>query len=137
MHGHLEQVESPHQYFVSGCTSDAAVTDRRSGDIAVVEVTGPLTVDKAAPVFRDHVRALLDHGQRKFSVNLAHVDDIDSYGLGALAAAYNWIAQSSGRIALCAAAPRVKRTLTRLRLDSVFTLFEREEDALQALASRA
>jgi anti-sigma B factor antagonist len=112
---------------------DSRVSDRHSGNVSIIDVDGPLTAERAARAFRERVRDLLDEGAKSFVVNLAEVERIDSYGLGALAAAYNWIAQAHGEMELFGPQPRVRRMLHRLRLDSVLPILDDEQQALQAL----
>ncbi len=114
----------------------ASVSDRSAGGVSIIDVDGLLTAESAAQVFRSRVRELLDEGARSLAINLTEVADVDSYGLGALAAAYNWIAETGGKIVLFAPRPRVRRTLSRLRLDSVFAIFDDERAALEAFAKR-
>lgn len=112
---------------------DFRVSDRRSGNVSIIDVGGPLTAEHAARAFRDRVRDLLDQGTKSFVVNLTDVETIDSYGLGALAAAYNWIAEAHGEMELVRPQARVRRMLNRMRLDSVFPILDDESQALQAL----
>lgn len=110
-----------------------AVADRTASGTTVIDIDAPLTAESAAQAFCDRVRDLLDRGQRKFVVNLAEVSEIDSYGLGGLAAAHNWITETGGQIRFYGATPRVRRTIERLRLDSVLAMYEDETEALGAL----
>jgi anti-anti-sigma factor len=113
----------------------SSVSDHRSGDVSILDVSGPLTGSEAVEAFRGRVRKLLDEGVTKFAINLAEVGDIDSYGLGGLAAAYNWVAAAGGQIDFFGARPWVRRTLNRLRLDSVLAVFKDKRNALQAFAA--
>jgi anti-anti-sigma factor len=115
-----------------GLISGLDISDRRVGDVAVVDLACHLTRELAPRSFVHRVRKLLDEGTRKFAINLEHVRDIDSSGLGGLAAAYNWIKQADGEIKLFAARARVRRTLNRVRLDTVFQILEDEKAALRA-----
>lgn len=128
---HSLSVYPPHPTAIRACR----VSERKSGDVSIIEVDGSLTAEHAAQDFRNHVRELLDHGARKIAVGLGGVGEIDSYGLGELAAAYNWAAEAGGTIELFAPQPRVSRMLKRLCLDSVFAIFDDEADALRALCS--
>lgn len=111
------------------------VSERKSGNVSIVDVDGPLTVGHAAQAFRERIRELLDEGARTIAVNLGGVGEIDSYGLGGLAAAYNWADEAGATVELFSPQPRVRRMLSRLRLDSVFPIFDTEDDALRASRS--
>ena len=137
MHSYAERsVKLPGPHLLFG--PDFSVSDRRSGDVSgdvsILDVTGPLRGERAAQAFRRYVWDLLNEGVKKLAVNLTEAGDIDSGGLGALAAAYNQVKQDGGRIAFFGAPPRVSRTLTKLRLDTVFAIFKSEDDAVAACA---
>jgi anti-anti-sigma factor len=134
MHSHAEHALDPGYLPSIDRAPDSAVTYRKSGNVVIVDVNARMTVENTARAFPAYVRELLDGGDRRFAVSLGGVDDIDSYGLGALAAAYNWIAEAGGEMVLYGATPRVRRTLNRLRLDSVIAVFDEGEEALRALA---
>jgi anti-sigma B factor antagonist len=106
------------------------------GEVTIVDLIDPLTREFAPRGFDDRVRELLDEGARNFAINLGEVRNIDSSGLGRLAAAYNRIKQADGEIKLFAACARVRRTLNRLRLDTVFEILEDETAALRAFSAQ-
>ncbi len=118
---------------ISGLT----VSDRRVGDVTIVDLTGPLTRGFGLQAFDDRVRHLVQEGARSLAINLEQVSDIDSSGFGGLAAAHYWVEQAGGQIKLFAAPQRVKRTLHRLRFDRVFDILDDEKTALRAFAVRA
>lgn len=134
MNGHADRssgIPIPRSYLAP----ESTVSERKLGDVSIVEVEGPLIAQRAAQDLRNRVRELLDRGARKIAVDLSGVGEIDSYGLGGLAAAYNWTAAAGGTIELFAPQPRVQRMLKRLRLDSVLGVFHDQEGAVRALQS--
>ena len=133
MHNHAEHAldQAAPSFFVMA----PAISDRKVGCVSVIDVNGALTADHAAPMLRSRFHEWLDKGETEFAINLSGVEDIDSYGLGALAAAYNWVTEAGGHLAFYRATPRVRRTLGRLRLDSIFAMFDDEEGALRTISS--
>ncbi|HEV2425480.1 MAG TPA: STAS domain-containing protein [Terriglobia bacterium] len=134
MNSHADRfsgIDAPQSCFAPTCT----ISERQSGDVSMVAVYGPLTAQRAVREFGNRVRELLDHGVRKIAVDLRGVAEIDSCGLGALAAAYNRTAAAGGTIGIFAPQPRVRRLLERLCLDSVLGVFDDEEQALGAFRS--
>jgi anti-anti-sigma regulatory factor len=108
MHSYAERsVKLPGPHLLFG--PDFSVSDRRSGDVSgdvsILDVTGPLRGERAAQAFRRHVWDLLNEGVKKLAVNLTEAGDIDSGGLGALAAAYNQVKQEN-RVLRCAASSK-------------------------------
>ena len=107
-----------------------SVMDHQVQGVAVIDLTGPLVREMPVHVFRDRIQQLLDEGAKNFAINLTEVPYADSFGVGGLACAYNLIEEAGGRIKFFAASERLIRTLERLRLDTVFELFEDEASAL-------
>jgi len=112
--------------------SASSISDRTAGAVTIVDVKGPLTRAFAVEAFQRRLQELLLEGANKLAINLEDVRDIDSSGVGALAAAYKWLEQTGGHVKLFAPSSRVKRTLQRMRFDTVFQILEDERAALQA-----
>jgi anti-sigma B factor antagonist len=109
-----------------------SVVDRQVQGVGVIDLAGPLVAESPVDALHDRIRQLLNEGVKNFAINLAEVPYADSYGLGCLAGAYNLIAEAGGRIKFFAASERLVRTLERLRLDTVFELFQDEATALSS-----
>jgi anti-sigma B factor antagonist len=109
-----------------------SVVDRRDNDVAVIDLAGPLVGDRPVHALHDRIRQLLGAGTKNFAINLAEVPYADSCGLSGLVAAYNLIQAAGGRIKFFAAPVRLRHTLARLRLDTVFELFGDESTALSS-----
>jgi len=108
------------------------VVDRRENAVAVIDLAGPLVGDRPVHALDDRIRQLLNLGTKNVAINLAEVPYADSCGLSGLVAAYNLIQGARGRIKFFAAPVRLVHTLARLRLDTVFELFEDESSALSS-----
>jgi anti-sigma B factor antagonist len=103
---------------------------RQSGDAAILEVRGQLTLsDEEASLFRQ-VSALAAGGVRRLIVNLRHVSYIDSVGVGEIVRSYMLMTRGGGTLVLCDVAPRVREILEATNLDTVLRMFDSEADAL-------
>jgi anti-sigma B factor antagonist len=111
---------------------DLSVVDRIENDVAVIDLAGPLVGERPVHALHDRIRQLLDLGTKNFAIDLAEVPYADSCGLSGLVAAYNLIQGAGGTIKFFAASVRLLHTLARLRLDTVFELFEDESSALSS-----
>lgn len=100
--------------------------------VTVIRLTGPLLKSEPAMAVRQDVQDLVSHGAKKLAVDLEKVADIDSSGLGALAAIYNCIRDVRGNVHYFHAGARVMRTLQTTHLDRVFDLFPDEQSALSS-----
>jgi anti-sigma B factor antagonist len=106
------------------------VIENVANGVTVVRLTGPLVKSECAMSVREDVLDLVAHGAKKLAVDLEKVDDIDSSGLGALAAIYNCLHEVRGQVRYFMVGPRVMRTLQTTHLDRVFALFPDERSAL-------
>jgi anti-sigma B factor antagonist len=101
--------------------------DRRDG-VAVAVLAGEIDLQQA-PALR---RGLLDCLREKTDmiVDLAGVLYIDSSGIACLVEAYQTARKAGAYFALAAVSPGAMRVLQLSRLDLVFTIREKVEDAL-------
>ena len=108
------------------------LTTRSAGDAIVVDLSGRLTMGEPAAMFREMIRRELDAGRRKFVLNLAGCEFVDSAGMGELATALVRIHNAGGQLRLLKLTKRVHELLRISRLQPVF---ERHEDEIAALES--
>jgi anti-sigma B factor antagonist len=82
------------------------------------------------------MNSLLTEGKRSFVLNLAGVEYIDSSGLGQLITIWTSIKNRGGQMAVLSPTKRVQRLFDITRLDTVFKICEKEDEAI-ALAGKA
>jgi anti-sigma B factor antagonist len=107
------------------------------GRIVLVEAVGRLTLTDGHTKLRDLIHVFTGTGTKKFILNLARVEFIDSYGIGELARTYSVIRQAGGELKLAAMNPKVLEVLEISRLNTLFEIHSGDEAALQAFAQRA
>lgn len=103
---------------------DGIITYKLSGDL--IEKT------QAQPLL-DHVDEALTEEQKKFVVNMENVRYLNSSGLNALIAVLTKARKSGGEVVICNVSPKVKELLIITRLNTVFTVTDSENEALQKL----
>ena len=65
------------------------IGQRMAGDVAIVEITGDITLSKGGDVIiKDKIQSLLQQGNRKLLLDLGNVSYVDSAGLGQLVQVY-------------------------------------------------
>jgi len=101
--------------------SSPSVSNRNVQDVAVIDLRGPLVGDLPVNALRDQIAKVLHQRAKDVVINLTEVPYADSYGLDALAGAYNWIRGAGGRIKFFAVSDRLIHTLQRLHLDTVLS----------------
>lgn len=100
--------------------------------VVVVDVIGRLTITDSRTQLRDLVHMYAGNGRRKFLINLARVDFIDSDGLGELTRCYSIVRQAGGDMKLVHVHPRVQALLEMTRLITLFEIHADEHAAAQA-----
>lgn len=109
----------------------AKLTNRQSGDVAVVDLSGRITMGEGSVALREHVRELMAQGHTKILLNLTGVTFMDSSGIGEMVSGYVHASHNNGRVKLCGLTRRVRDLLQVTRLYNVLDIYEYEEDALK------
>ena len=105
------------------------IKQRILSDVVIVDLTGRLWILDLP--LRDLMNSLLSDGKRRFVLNLAAVDYIDSSGLGQLISIWSSIRNKNGHMTLLNPSKRVQRLFEITRLDTVFDIFEEEPEAVE------
>lgn len=111
------------------------VKARRLDDVVILDLNGRITLGEGTVVVRDALQKLLRAGDRKFLMNLADVDYIDSGGLGELITAFTTVRAEGGQLKLLKLTHRVRDLLQITKLLTVFDSFESETEALKSMRS--
>jgi anti-sigma B factor antagonist len=106
---------------------------RRLDDVLILDPSGRITIGEGTLLLRDQIKKALDSGDRKFLLNLAHVDYIDSSGLGELVSSYTTVRSHGGQFKLLNLTRRVHDLLQITKLLTVFETFDNEAEALKSL----
>src|SRR4051812_5569064 len=96
---------------------------RRLDDVVILDLSGRITIGEGTVTVRDSLQKFLDTGDRKFLVNLADVDYIDSSGLGELVMAFTTVRNYDGQLKLLKLTRRVRDLLQITKLLTVFESF--------------
>ena len=106
---------------------------RRLDDVVILDLSGRITMGEGTLILRDCIQKLLGAGDRKFLLNLADVDYIDSSGLGELVTSFTTVRNQSGHLKLLNLTRRVRDLLQITKLLTVFEAFDNEAEALKTL----
>ena len=110
--------------------------ERMVGDIAIITVTGDITLNKGGDVvLKDKVRSLLQQGRVKLLLDLGAVSYVDSAGLGELVQAYATTKNKGGALKLLRPAKRLKDLLTITKLVTVFDTYDTEADGIASFSA--
>jgi anti-sigma B factor antagonist len=111
-----------------------SIRQRDVSEVVILDLTGRLWILDLP--LRDLMNTLLNEGKCNFVLNLTGVDYIDSSGLGQLITIWTSIKNRSGQMTVLSPTKRVQRLLDITRLNTVFHILEKEDDAV-ALARKA
>jgi anti-sigma B factor antagonist len=104
--------------------------------IIVVDVVGRLTLSDSRTQLRDLVHIFTGRGRKKFLINLAGLDFVDSDGLGELTRCYSIVRQAGGEMKLVHVREIVQALLEMTRLINLFEIYSEEHVALQAFREK-
>src|SRR5690349_9413141 len=99
------------------------IMEQPAGDVTVLHLTGRLVFDDGDAVLRQHIESLVARGRVRLVLNMSGVAQIDSAGLGALAAKYVTVHRAGGDIRLCYLTPRAHHVLSITNLLKVFRTY--------------
>jgi anti-sigma B factor antagonist len=108
-------------------------TTRHIGDIAVLDISGRITLGEGNVMLREIVRELADKGNNKIVLNLGEVQYIDSSGVGELVKTHTTVRNQGGQLRLVNLNKRVNDLLQMTRLSSVFDIERDEASAISSL----
>jgi len=106
---------------------------RRLDDVVILDLSGRITMGEGTLIIRENIQKLLNAGDRKFLLNLADVDYIDSSGLGELVTSFTPVRNQSGQLKLLNLTRRVQDLLQITKLLTVFEAFDDETEALKSM----
>ena len=109
---------------------------RIAGNVAIVKVTGDITLDKGGNVLlKDKVQSLIQQGHKNLLIDLSDVSYVDSAGLGELVQAYATTKNRGGVLKLLNVTKRLRDLLVVTKLLTVFDTFDNEAGALASFGS--
>ena len=109
-------------------------TNRQVDGVAVVDMSGRITLGEGSVVLRDTIRDLVGKGQKKILLNLGDVTYIDSSGIGELVSAFTAVRREGGELKLLNLTKKVHDLLQITKLYTVFDVHEEEAHAIRSFA---
>ena len=113
------------------------IRQRTIGSIAVIDVIGRMVLGERTndTLFRNAVMEQLSAGRGQLIVNLAQVTQADTSGLTALVTAHVTAAKRGGALKLAHPAKRIRDLLDITRLNTLFEVFDTEDDAIASFGT--
>lgn len=107
-------------------------TVRHVGGVAIVDLTGRLTLGEGSGILRNSVKDLVAQGEKAIVLNLKEVSHLDSSGLGEMVGAYASVTTAGGRIRLLHAQSKIHDLLVVTKLLTVFPVYSDEAAAVRS-----
>jgi anti-sigma B factor antagonist len=111
------------------------VTERKVGDVMIVDVSGKMVATDNAGRLKDKITSLLFQGEKQILINLADVGYVDSSGLGEMVACYGSATREGAKLKLANAGNKIKDLLIMTRLVTIFDAHDTEEGAIKSFAA--
>ena len=108
------------------------ISVRRIEHVAVVDLSGRITLGEASGRLRDTIKDLVTNNGKDILLNLAGVTYMDSSGLGELVGAFATVSNRGGKLKLLGLQPRLHELMHITKLYSVFEIFTDEATAIRS-----
>jgi anti-sigma B factor antagonist len=108
------------------------LTTREVSHVTIVDIGGRITLGDETGQLRDTIRQLIAQGKKKIVLNLAHVDYIDSSGVGELVSSFTAVRNAGGDLKLLSLTKKVHDILNVTKL---YTVFDIKNDEFTAVKS--
>jgi anti-sigma B factor antagonist len=109
-----------------------STTTRQEGSVTIVEMSGRIVLGQGSDSLRSLVTDLLSQGHNKILLNFAHVDYIDSSGVGYLVGAFTSVRSHKGELKLL---NPTKNVMDVMRKTKLYTVLDIKDDEAAALRS--
>jgi anti-sigma B factor antagonist len=106
------------------------LSERRLGDVVVIDITGDLLVADNPGAVKESVKAALQRGDRRIVLNVANLRRMDSTCLGEVIASYTSTTTHGGVFKLVEPDAHLRRMLELTRLDTVIDTYETEAEGI-------
>jgi anti-sigma B factor antagonist len=107
-------------------------TNRQVDGVAVVDMSGRITLGEGSVVLRDTIRDLIGKGSKNILLNLGDVTYIDSSGIGELVSAFTAVRREGGELKLL---NLTKKVHDLLQITKLYTVFDIKDDEATAIKS--
>lgn len=129
---HSNSIRTTFEYN-SGMPSNAEI-ERLPDGIAVVTLSGHLTLGSSLKLVDSKIQGAIDGGVGRMVLDLTAVDYVDSAGLGVIVCTYGALNEKSGQLRVCGVSARVLSLLKLTKSDTFLSIDPTREESLAALA---
>lgn len=110
---------------------------RESGGVTIVDLKGRATIGDDNDLLSSKLREVVGKGARNLLLNLVDLTQVDSSGIGSIAAAYASCKRQGGTLKLLRPRGRVRQALDTMHWFDYIQTFEDEVQAVKSYAAGA
>ena len=103
---------------------------RQVGKVAIIDLSGRLTIPDGTELLRNRIKDLMGAGQTSVVLNLSEITYMDSAGIGELVSACSTLRKAGGNLKLVNPQERIINLLKMTNLSNLFEVFADEQAAL-------
>jgi len=107
------------------------ITTRTVGKCNILDCSGKLILGPATATLREAIRKAFKDGVSRVVLNLAHVNYIDSSGIGEMISGYVHVKNLGGNMSLLKLNEKILKLLVIAKLLAIFDVFDDEGEALE------
>ena len=111
---------------------ELTLSERIKEGIVILDAKGQMVAGESADRLRERLKAMAEAGPANVILNLAHVDYIDSSGLGALVMSFSALRKKDGTLKLLNLTRRNVELLVLTKLETVFEVYDEEQSAVNS-----
>ena len=111
---------------------ELTINERIKEGIVILDAKGQIVAGESADRLRERLKAMAEAGPANVILNLAHVDYIDSSGLGALVMSFSALRKKEGTLKLLNLTRRNVELLVLTKLETVFEVYDEEQSAVNS-----
>ncbi len=105
------------------------------GEVCVLRLEGKFIVGGESIYLKDKVKDVLNMGMKSILVDLGKVPYVDSTGIGFLVSSHTAVKSQGGALKLLSPNFRVREVLRITKLDKIFEIFDKEEEAIASFSA--
>jgi anti-sigma B factor antagonist len=109
-----------------------SIGTREVSHVTILDIQGRIILGPEIGELRNAVRDLVAQGKKKIILNLAHVDYLDSSGVGELVACFTSLRNAGGELKLLNLTQKVHDVL---HVTKLYTVFDIKDDEFTAVKS--
>jgi anti-sigma B factor antagonist len=118
--------------FLAEGVQQSRIDRRYSGEIAVLQFSGPVQLTRRSAGFTTLSQSVLEQNDTHVLIDLSQVSRIDSAGLGLLMSFYSHVVRNRKALKLLNPSRNVRELLYVTKMDAVLEAFDDEREALRS-----